>query len=87
MPPEYGTQDLVIEVHCGLSHDWPPEPVLQFPMKSGPARATFDEAKAEYGMPLHKADGEVFLVSSTAVIDSFPASEDGLHDLISKLQA
>lgn len=80
------TPELFIEVHCGLPNAWPPEPILKFRMKDGAARASFDNAREAFAVSPGLAQGEVYLVSPTAIVDSFLTCKLGLIEVLSKLE-
>ncbi|MGD9668855.1 MAG: hypothetical protein AB7U75_07310 [Hyphomicrobiaceae bacterium] len=83
---EPDTPELFIEVHCSLPNVWPPEPILKFRMKDDASRAAFDDAKEAFAVPAGLAQGEVYLVSPTAIVDSFLTCKLGLIEVLSKLE-
>ncbi|MEZ5898524.1 MAG: hypothetical protein R3D51_03425 [Hyphomicrobiaceae bacterium] len=86
MNAEPGAPELFIEVHCSLPNAWPPEPILKFRMKDGAARAAFDEAREVFAVSTGLAQGEVYLASVTAIVDSFVTCKLGLIEVLSKLE-
>lgn len=86
MAAELDTPELFIEVHCSLPNAWPPEPILKFRMKDEAARAVFDDAKEAFAVSPGLAQGEVYLVSATAIVDSFLTCRLGLIEVLSRLE-
>lgn len=86
MKAESDTPELFVEVHCSLPNAWPPEPILKFRMEDGVSRATFDDAKEAFAVSAGLAQGEVYLVSATAIVDSFLTCKLGLIEVLSKLE-
>lgn len=85
MTAEPEAPELFIEVHCSLPNTWPPEPILKFRMKDGAARAAFDDAKEAFAVPAGLAQGEVYLASPTAIVDSFLTCKLGLIEVLARM--
>lgn len=86
MNAEADTPELFIEVHCSLPNVWPPEPILKFRMKDGAARVAFDDAKEVFAVSPGLAQGEIYLVSSTAIVDSFLTCRLGLVEVLARME-
>ena len=86
MNAEPEAPELFIEVHCSLPNAWPPEPILKFRTKDGAARASFDNAREAFAVSPGLAQGEVYLVSATAIVDSFLTCKHGLVEVLSRLE-
>jgi len=86
MNAEPEAQELFIEVHCSLPNAWPPEPILKFRMKDGTARAAYENVKETFEVSTGLAQGEVYLVSATAIVDSFLTCKLGLVEVLSRLE-
>lgn len=86
MTAEPEAPELFIEVHCSLPNAWPPEPILKFRMRDGAARAAFDDIKEAFAVSAGLAQGEVYLVSATAIVDSFLTCKLGLIEVLSRLE-
>lgn len=86
MTAEPEAPELFIEVHCSLPNSWPPEPILKFRMKDGAARAAFDDIKEAFAVSPGLAQGEVYLVSVTAIVDSFLTCKLGLVEVLARME-